>query len=646
MIVHDLLSENHPESPRRSPNTVVIRFAGDSGDGIQVIGELFATSTAILGNDLATQPDFPAEIRAPAGTLFGVSGFQIQFGRDEVFTPGDLADVLLVMNPAALQTNIGHLRSGGLLIANRDAFTRANLEKAGYRDHPLEDGGLSQYAQLSLDIGQLTAAAVKPAGLGSKDTSRCKNFWALGLLCWLYDRPLDGILAWLETRYKSRPELVQANTLALRAGNAYGETHELFHYRYSVSAAPLPSGQYRSINGNTALAWGLLAAANRAERSVVFGSYPITPASDLIHELSKHHDFGVTTVQAEDEIAAVCVALGASYAGKIGVTATSGPGLALKTESIGLAVALELPLVVVDVQRAGPSTGMPTKAEQGDLLQAVHGRPGDAPACILAASTPANCFDIALEAVRIATKYMTPVLVLSDATLANGAEPWRIPDLGALPDLRSQRDLPEPDEFLPFARDEATLARHWVGPGQKGYEHRIGGLEKDARTGHISYDPMNHELMSRLRMEKVLRIANDIPNAEVAYGPAQGPLLVLGWGSSYGPIHEAMRNLAARGRSVSQLHLHHIHPFPKNLGEVLAGFETILVPELNLGQLVLLLRAHYQMDFVSFNKVQGRAFTAQELEQRIESILKDSRPSNSRALTPQSADTSRPLTLA
>lgn len=629
MNVNQPAGSNH-EPPRWSSSSVVVRFAGDSGDGIQVLGDLFTTSTATHGNDLATQPDFPAEIRAPTGTLFGVSGFQIQLGGDEVYTPGDLADVLLAMNPAALRVNVGNLRQGGLLIVNAGAFTPTALEKAGYRASPLDDGSLKGYTLVSIDIGRMTASAVKPAGLGAKEAGRCKNFWALGLLYWLFERPIEATLAWLERRYAKRPELVQANGLALRAGHAYGETHELSHHRYRITAATLPSGQYRSINGNTALSWGLLAAADRAERSLVFGSYPITPASDLIHELSKYGHLNVTTVQAEDEIAAVCVAIGASYAGSIGVTATSGPGLALKTEAIGLAVALELPLVVIDVQRAGPSTGMPTKTEQGDLLQAIHGRPGDAPACVLAPSTPADCFDVAMEAVRIATKHMTPVIVLSDATLANGAEPWRIPDLETLADLRCQHELPPQGEYQPFARDPDTLARHWVEPGRAGYEHRIGGLEKDARTGHISYDPQNHEQMTRLRQEKVLRIAEDIPEARLTFGGARGKLLVLGWGSSFGPIHEAVRNLAARGLKVSQLHLRHVHPFPKNLGELLSGFETILVPELNLGQLIQLLRSRFRREFLHYGKVQGRALTAQELEQHIETILSASNATSSR----------------
>lgn len=624
--LYDQMSENeYPDqtvaAPAKQATYVVVRFAGDSGDGIQIMGDLFTSSTATHGNDLATQPDFPAEIRAPAGTLFGVSGFQIQFGAEEVFTPGDAPDVLFAMNPAALRANVADLRDGGLLVVNTGAFTKANLDKAGYATSPIEDGSLQKYETLAVDIGRLTNSAVKATSIGAKDASRCKNFWALGLAYWLYDRPLNRTLNWIESRYGARPEIVQANTLALRAGYAYGEASELFHYRYHVPAARLSPGHYRSINGNMALAWGLLTAANRAERGLVLGSYPITPASDLLHELSKHSALGVTTVQAEDEIAAVCVAIGASYSGNIGVTATSGPGLALKTEAIGLAVALELPLVVIDVQRAGPSTGMPTKTEQADLMQAVYGRPGEAPVVVVAPSTPAQCFDMAIEAVRLATKYMTPVILLSDATLATGAEPWRIPELSNLPDLRLEQRLPPSDEYLPFARNPSTLARAWVVPGQRGYEYRIGGLEKDAQTGHVSYDPRNHERMIQLRARKVEQISQDIPEARLSYGNARGRLLVIGWGSSYGPIHEATRQMVAKGHSVSQLHLTHLFPFPRNLGQLLSAFDKVLVVEANLGQLVQLLRARFTRPFHTLNKVQGKAFKASEIERRIESLL-------------------------
>ncbi len=601
--------------------SAVVRFAGDSGDGVQLIGEQFASSTASQGNDLATLPDYPAEIRAPAGTLFGVSGFQIQFASGEVFTPGDIPDVLVAMNPAALRNNIGDLRQGGLLIANSGAFSKPNLDKAGYASNPLDDGSLAGYDVMSVDITRLTNQAVKPAALSTKDASRCKNFWTLGLTYWIYSRPLGPTLTWIDSKFRGRPDLALANGLALKAGNAFGETSELYHHRYHVPAARLPAGEYRSISGNTALAWGLLAAAQRANRSLVLGSYPITPATDLLQELSKHRHLDVTTVQAEDEIAAVCVAIGASYTGSIGITTTSGPGLALKMESIGLAVALELPLVVVDVQRAGPSTGLPTKTEQADLLQAIFGRPGESPLCVLAPSTPANCFDVAIEAVRLATKYMTPVILLSDSTLANGAEPWKIPSFDQLPDLQCHQSLPASATFKPYERDPVTLARAWVTPGEKGYEYRIGGLEKDALTGNVSNDPLNHERMSELRAAKIANIAADIPAARVDFGPARGGLLVVGWGSSYGPIHEAVRRAAATGREVSHVHLAHLNPFPANLGEVLAQFDCILVPELNWGQLAQLLKARFRLPIRSFGKMQGRPFTVSELERHILSCM-------------------------
>lgn len=615
----DLL-EKIPQK-NQAVKSAVVRFAGDSGDGMQIVGEQFTSSTASHGNDLATLPDFPAEIRAPAGTLFGVSGFQIQFSSEEVFTPGDAPDVLIAMNPAALRTNLRDLRQGGLLVVNSGAFGKANLEKAEYLSNPLEDGSLASYDVMAIDITRLTNLAVKPAAVSSKDASRCKNFWTLGLTLWLYSRPLESTLTWLEAKFRDRPALALANALALKAGHAYGETNELFHHRYHIPAAKLATGVYRSINGNTAMAWGLLAAAHRADRSLVLGSYPITPATDLLQELSKLRHLNVTTVQAEDEIAAVCVAIGSAYAGSIGVTTTSGPGLALKMEAIGLAVALELPLVIVDVQRAGPSTGLPTKTEQADLLQAIHGRPGESPLCVLSPSSPSNCFDIAIEAVRIATKYMTPVIVLSDSTLANGAEPWKIPTYANLPDLRIERALPDAKDFKPYERDPTTLARAWVVPGQKGYEYRIGGLEKDASTGHVSNDPQNHERMTELRAAKIANIAQDIPPARLDFGPESGPLLVVGWGSSYGPIHEAVRRVSSKGQVVSHVHLTHLNPLPKNLQDMLRKFDKVVVPELNLGQLAQILRSHFGGDIVSLNKVQGRPFTASELEQHLHTFV-------------------------
>jgi 2-oxoglutarate ferredoxin oxidoreductase subunit alpha len=606
---------------KKTLTSAVVRFAGDSGDGVQIVGDQFTSATAMHGNDLATLPDYPAEIRAPAGTLFGVSGFQIQFGSGEVFTPGDVPDVLVAMNPAALKANLADLRKGGLVVVNLGAFTKGNLEKAGYTENPLESGLLDGYDVLSIDISKLTNAAVKPANLSSKEAGRCKNFWTLGLTYWIFNRPIESTIEWIQSKFKKRPEVVLANTLALKAGHAYGETQELFHHHYEVPAAKLPPGQYRSISGNTALAWGLLAGAARSERAIVLGSYPITPASDLLHELSKHKNLHVQTVQAEDEIAAVCVALGTSYAGSIGVTTTSGPGLALKMEAIGLAVSLELPLIVVDVQRAGPSTGLPTKTEQADLLQALYGRPGEAPVCVLAPATPSDCFDIALEAIRIATKYMTPVIVLSDATLANGAEPWRIPDVEALPDLRTNVELPPKDQFQAFARNPDTLARAWVSPGVPGYEYRVGGLEKDAVTGHVSYDPQNHETMSHLRARKIARIAEDIPLAAIECGPTKGRLLILGWGSTFGPIREAVRRARAQGVEVSHLHLRHLNPLPKNLAAILENFDDVFVPELNLGQLAQVLRSKFARPFKTYSKMQGRPLTATEIEQKIRELV-------------------------
>lgn len=612
-------AEDH--SSKKSLNSAVVRFAGDSGDGVQIVGDQFTSSTAMHGNDLATLPDYPAEIRAPAGTLFGVSGFQIQFGSGEVFTPGDTPDVLVAMNPAALKANIKDLRTGGLLIVNSGAFTKGNLDKAGYESSPLEDGSLASYDVLAIDISRLNATAVKPANLSNKDAGRCKNFWTLGLTYFIFSRPLTATLQWIESKFKNKPELVLANTLALKAGFAYGDTQEVFHHHYDIPAAKLDTGRYRSINGNTAVAWGLIAAAERAGRALTLGSYPITPASDILHELSKHKALNVQTVQAEDEIAAVCVAIGAAYAGNIGLTTTSGPGLALKMEAIGFAVSLEIPLVIVDVQRAGPSTGLPTKTEQADLNQALYGRPGEAPVCVLAPCTPSDCFDMAIEAVRIATKYMTPVILLSDATLANGAEPWKIPNLSELPDLRLEPKLPPPEDFRAFVRNPETLARAWVAPGLANYEYRIGGLEKDATTGHVSYDSLNHEKMSHLRAQKLERIAEDIPLEEVQFGPPKGRLLVLGWGSTFGPIREAVRRATEHGFAASHLQLRHLNPLPSNLGEILARFEDVLVPELNLGQLATVLRGKFGRNIRSYTKMQGRPISAIEIEQQITAIF-------------------------
>ena len=610
--------------PQPSSHTVlrgaVVRFAGDSGDGMQVTGDQFTVAAALARNDLATFPDFPAEIRAPAGTTYGVSGFQIHFASEHVYTPGDAPDVLVAMNPAALKTNLRDLKKGGLLIVNSGAFNAGNLKKAGYDVSPLEDGSLSNFQLLSIDITKLTQNAVKDSGLSNKESNRCKNFWTLGLMFWIYGRPLEPTLRWIEQKFGKRAEVAAANTAALRAGHAYGETAEIFHTRYEVPAAPVERGVYRNISGNAATALGLVAAAQLTGRELVLGAYPITPASDVLHELSKHKHFGVTTVQAEDEIAAVCAAIGASYAGSIGVTSTSGPGMALKTEAIGLAVSTELPLVLIDVQRGGPSTGLPTKTEQADLLQAVYGRNSEAPVCVIAAATPGDCFYMALEAVRLAVKYMTPVILLTDGYLANGAEPWKIPDVASLPKIEVKFRT-DPEGFHPFLRDETTLARPWAIPGTPGLIHRIGGLEKDYNSGHISYSPDNHERMSLVRAKKIAGIANDIPDQSIEVGNDHGKLLVVGWGSTYGAIREAVERCRERGLDVSHAHVRNINPFPKNLGDLLRRFDRVLVPELNLGQLVRVLRSQFLVPAESFPKIQGQPFKIAELEERIRKAL-------------------------
>jgi 2-oxoglutarate/2-oxoacid ferredoxin oxidoreductase subunit alpha len=619
----EAVSSLRPSSLIESPVTLqgaVVRFCGDSGDGMQITGDQFTSAAALARNDLATFPDFPAEIRAPAGTTYGVSGFQINFSSQDIYTPGDAPDVLVAMNPAALKTNLRDLRPSGLLIVNSGAFNAQNLKKAGYAANPLEDGSLTGYEVLEIDISKLTLNAVKEAGISTKEANRCKNFWTLGLMFWIYGRSLDATVQWIEAKFKKRPEIVQANTLALKAGHAYGETAEISHYRYEVPAAPVEKGIYRNIGGNTATALGLIAASQIAKLPLVLGAYPITPASDILHELSKYKHFGVTTIQAEDEIAAVCTALGASYAGKIGVTTSSGPGIALKMEGIGLAVATELPLVIIDIQRGGPSTGLPTKTEQADLLQAVYGRNSEAPVCVLAASTPGNCFFMAIEAVRLATRYMTPVFLLTDGYLANGAEPWLIPKLSDLPSFDVQFRT-DPEGFHPFLRDPETLARAWAIPGTPGLTHRIGGLEKDYDSGHISYDPENHERMCRVRAAKIAGIAKDIPEQQIELGSTSGKLLVLGWGSTYGSIREAVQRCRARGLDVSHAHLNYLNPMPRNLGDLLKRFERVLVPELNLGQLVKLIRSQYLVPAESYSKVQGLPFKIDEIEARIRQIL-------------------------
>ena len=601
-------------SPRETLDSVVIRFAGDSGDGMQLTGSQFTTATADAGNDLATFPDFPAEIRAPAGTTYGVSGYQIHFAAHDVLTPGDAPDVLVAMNPAALKVNTDALKPGGLLVVNTGAFTPNNLKKAGYESNPLEDDSLERFRLLALDVTKMTLEAVKQVGLGSKEAHRCKNMWTLGLMYWLFGRERDQTVSWLNQKFAKRPKLAEANIAALNAGHIFGENAELPHgiNAYEVPSAHLPPGEYRNISGNEATAWGLVAGARLAGLNMMYGSYPITPASNLLHHLARLKHFGVTTFQAEDEIAAVAAAVGASFGGSIGVTGTSGPGVALKSEAIGLAIAAELPLVIVDVQRGGPSTGLPTKTEQSDLFQAVWGRNGDAPLAVLAAATPGDCFYMAIEAVRIAVRYMTPVILLTDGYVANSAEPWPLPDLDSLEPFPVKHH-DDPEGFHPFLRDENTQARVWAIPGTPGLEHRIGGLEKDRNTGHISYDPTNHHRMTQARERKIAGIARGFGSAKVDQGDDYGDMLVVGWGSTYGSISQAVRLLRERGHQVSHLHLRNIWPLPQGTGELLRSFNSVLVPELNNGQLVKLLRAEYLIDAESLTRVTGKPFQIQAL---------------------------------
>ncbi len=611
-------------APHEVLDEVTIRFAGDSGDGMQLTGDQFTTTSALIGNDLATLPDFPAEIRAPSGTLPGVSGFQVHIADHRIYTPGDQLDVLVAMNPAALKVNVADIKPNGVLIVNTDEFTEGNLKKAAYASNPLEDGSLDRYRVFKLDLTTLTRHALEGLGLDTKSQDRCKNFFALGMMYWLFNRPIEPTVAWVQKKFGSKPQLAEANMRALQAGRAYCEATEIFQVTYEVHPAKLEPGTYRNVHGNTALALGLIAAARQAELPLFLGAYPITPASDLLHELAQHKTFGVITFQAEDEIAAVCAAIGAAYGGNLAVTATSGPGMCLKSEAIGLATAVELPLVICDIQRGGPSTGLPTKTEQSDLLMAMFGRHADTSIPVLAASTPADCFEVAVEACRLAMTYMTPVVLLSDGYIANSSEPWLLPDVATLPDLRPTFAT-NPEGFLPYLRDEATLARPWAVPGTPGLEHRVGGIEKADRTGNISYDPQNHEKMVRLRAEKVARIANEIPDLEVHGDPGGGPLLILGWGSTQGAITGAVEMLRADGHKASRAHLRFLNPFPKNLGEVLARFDTVLVPEMNLGQLALLLRAKYLKPVVTYSKVQGKPFTRQNILDRARQILEGSR---------------------
>ena len=601
---------------------VTIRFAGDSGDGMQLTGTQFTRTAAVFGNDISTLPDFPAEIRAPAGSLPGVSGFQISFSSNDIHTPGDQPDVLVAMNPAALKTNVGDLPAGGALIVNGDAFTQQNLNKAAYTANPLTDGSLKQYNVFEIPISTLNARALEGLDMTNKQVDLTKNFFALGIMFWLYERSMDPTLRWIDQKFSARPVIAEANKRALKAGYAFGETTEIFHERYLVPPAHLEPGVYRNITGNEATAIGFLAASRLAHRPLFYGSYPITPASDILHQLSTYKNFGVRTFQAEDEIAAIGAAIGASYGGGLGMTATSGPGIALKSEALGLAVMVELPLVVCDIQRAGPSTGMPTKTEQADLLQVMFGRNSDSPIPIVAPATPAECFDFAIEAWRIALKYVTPVVYLSDAFLATGAEPWKIPALKDLPNI-SVENATDPATFRPYARDPETLARMWAVPGTKGLEHRIGGLEKADISGNVSYDPENHHRMQVLRAEKVAGIARDIPPLEV-FGPEEGDLLMLGWGSTYGAIRSAVERLQADGHSVAHAHLRYLNPFPANTEQVVRSYRRVLVPEVNLGQLVMLIRARFLVDAVGYDRVRGKPFRIAELVNEANRVLKSS----------------------
>ncbi|MDP1820868.1 MAG: 2-oxoacid:acceptor oxidoreductase subunit alpha [Acidimicrobiales bacterium] len=603
---------------------VIIRFAGDSGDGMQLTGDRFTSASALFGNDLATLPDFPAEIRAPAGTLAGVSAFQVHISDHDITTPGDAPNVLVAMNPAALQNELGRLEAGGTVIVNEDAFDERNLAKAGYAANPLTDGSLEGYKVYEVPMTSLTQRSVESLGVKPRDAERSKNFFALGLVSWMYTRPVDDTIAWIEQRFSAKPQVAAANLAAFKAGHAFGETAELFDHPYEVDPAPLPAGTYTNINGNTALAWGLIAASQLSDLPLFLGSYPITPASDILHELSKHKRFGVRTLQAEDEIAGIGAAIGAAYGGHLAVTTTSGPGMALKAEAMGLAVSLELPLLVIDIQRGGPSTGLPTKTEAADLLMAFYGRHGESPLPILASHSPSSCFFVAIEAARIAIKYRTPVILLSDGYLANGTEPWRLPDVADLPDISTTfatapnhtNDKGE-EVFWPYLRDDDTLARAWALPGTPGLMHRIGGLEKEDGSGNVSYDSANHERMVQLRAEKVARIADDIPEAVVEGDVDGAELLVVGWGSTWGSIDAGANRVRARGHKIARVHLTHLNPFPRNLGDLLRRYPKLLVPEMNLGQLSRLLRAEYLVDARSVTKVRGVPFTASELEQAI-----------------------------
>ncbi len=604
---------------REQIEQAVIRFCGDSGDGMQITGNQFTNTVALYGNDLATFPDYPAEIRAPAGTLPGVSGFQINFASREVFTPGDAVDVLIAMNPAALKMNLGDLKKNGILIVNLDSFRENDLRKAQMTSNPLEDHSLDGYRLFPVELQKLTRLALQELGLDAKSMDRCKNFFALGMCYWLYNRPMDSTFRWLDDKFGKKPLLAEANKLAMKAGYAYCEATEAFQVSYEIPPAKLTPGVYRNISGNTALALGFVAASQKAGIPLFLGSYPITPASDILHELSALKKFGVITFQAEDEIAAITSSIGASYSGCLAITTTSGPGMALKTEALGLAVAVELPLVICDIQRGGPSTGLPTKTEQADLLQALYGRNSEAPIPVLAAATPGDCFWIALEASRIALKYMVPVIILSDGYLANGAEPWRIPNVEDLPEI-PVKFATNPEGFLPYKRDPQTLARPWAVPGTPGLEHRVGGLEKQDVTGNVNYEPLNHEKMIRLRAAKVEAIVQDVPDVLPA-GDPDGDLLIIGWGSTYGAITAAMKTRRDKGHRIGHVHLRHLNPLPRNLGETIRRYQRVLVPEMNMGQLVMVLRAKYLVDAQGYNKIQGKPFQVSEIEAKIEEVL-------------------------
>lgn len=598
--------------------SAIIRFAGDSGDGMQIAGSRFTETSALFGNDLSTLPDFPAEIRAPAGTLFGVSGFQIQFSSQDIYSPGDEPDVLIAMNPAALKVNLKDLKKGGTIIANQDAFIDKNLQLAGYPSNPLEDGSLNEYKVIQVPVTKSTNHAVQDLGLNAKESNRCKNFYALGLTYWLYDRPLETTVKWINNKFKKNAAIVEANIRALKAGYFFGETAEIFTTRYKVGPAHLPKGTYRNITGNQAAALGILSASVKSGLPLFLGSYPITPASDILHEISTYKNFGVKTFQAEDEIAAICSAIGASFGGNLAFTSTSGPGVALKQEAINLAVMVELPLVIADIQRGGPSTGLPTKTEQADLMQVLYGRNSESPVPVVAPATPADCFNMIYEASRLAVKYMTPVFFLSDGFLANGAEPWKIPHVSELAEIKVEFRT-SPEGFFPYLRDE-NLSRPWVKPGTPGLEHRIGGLEKEHITGNVSYDPVNHEFMVNLRAQKIKNIQNDIPLLEVD-GDPEGELLVIGWGSTYGAITSAWENMRSKGVKFSKIHLRYLNPLPKNLGDIIKRFKKVLIPEMNLGQLNRIIRAEYLVDSIGLNKVQGLPFKSSEIEKKVSEIL-------------------------